>query len=144
MLVAAITAKAAPATASAPSMNQRILRRILSDSVMALRLPQPREQHDAVDQESERGDRVRGDHVPPPSDDDSFAHASSPASPAMGGAAISCSSRRAATIVRSTTKPKLRQRTPNALRRSGRWNCDETVCGVDCCWCSEFLHLTEK
>ena len=28
--------------------------------------------------------------------------------------------------------------------RSGQWNALETVCGVDCCWCSEFHHYTEK
>ena len=28
--------------------------------------------------------------------------------------------------------------------RSGQWNARDTVSGVDCIWCSEFHHRTEK
>ena len=28
--------------------------------------------------------------------------------------------------------------------RSGQWNAEDTVCGVDCIWCSEFHQRTEK
>src|SRR5215212_5921387 len=91
MPLAAITAKAIPATTNAPSMNQRVFRRIFSDSFMSepLLFAQPQPQPHSVDRESRRGQRVRGDDESPPSDDHS-GHASSPASsPRIGGIAVS-------------------------------------------------------
>src|SRR5258705_13760982 len=100
MPLTAMTAKAIPATTSAPSMNQRVLRRIFSDSVMPsvmasvmaqlLLFAQPQPQPHAIDGKPDRGQRIRGDDESPPSDDHSSGHASSPASsPAIGGIASS-------------------------------------------------------
>src|SRR5690242_55112 len=99
MPLAAMTTKAIPATANAPTMNQRVLRRILSDSViasvvavvMAPRIAQPLDQQRAVNRECGEREAVRGPDELPTSNDHSV-HASSPASAPIvddGGSASS-------------------------------------------------------
>ena len=60
------------------------------------------------------------------------------------GGPSSLRSRSAATLERRPTRPVHKKRMPKALIRSGQWNALDTVCGVDCAWCREFHHLTEK
>src|ERR1700745_622887 len=102
MLLAAITAKAAAATAIAPIMKRRVCFRTFSVSVIPLFLSQPRDQRDAVDREHQRGDRIRRDHEVPPTCDDSLGHA---VTSTTGSGGRSFFNRNAAMRERSMMKP---------------------------------------
>src|SRR6266478_3491635 len=96
--------------------------------------PEAQEHRDRVAAEDRGRHRVGRHHEFPPSLD----HAAQTVPP------VTCARRSAATRVRSPTRPIQRKRIPKALMRSGQWKALETVCGVDCAWCREFHHLTEK
>src|SRR5687768_11688478 len=135
---AVMATRAATATATAPRANQR------RDLAGTWPLPPALAAVSGVDGDGiadqySRGDPVRRPHEFPPALDDAHAvHAAS-------GGGWSCRSRRSsATRDRSAMSPHMRSRIAMALTRSGQWNARLTVSGVDCCWCSEFHHFTEK
>src|SRR5690349_1588387 len=122
MPLAAITTNARPATANAPTMNQRVLRRILSDSVvMVPGFPQLLDEQRSVNREHGEREAVRGPDELPTSDHHSV-HASSPASAftTADGSASSWRNRYAARRDRNMMNAIMTKRTPNAFTRSGR------------------------
>src|SRR6185436_3958766 len=110
--VAAMTANAIPATTNAPIMNQRVLFRCRSDSVMAAPVVGQCLSYkpDRVAEQTDARDRVGRDDVLPTADDDALHQAS----------ASSCCSLRVARRVRSIRKAIITKKTPNALTRNGR------------------------
>src|SRR5437868_12502982 len=121
------------------------------DRVATFLAPQPDEDRHRVAAQRRGGRDVgRGDEFPTALHD--AAHQVPPATDAReavealceGGGASSPRNRSAATRERSDQRPIQRKRIPNALMRRGQWKAFETVSGVDCAWCNEFHHFTEK
>src|SRR5438874_4014568 len=119
--------------------------------VAACLLAPEAEEHRGRVRAEDRGRHRVGRHHEFPASLDHAAHTAPPVTcvrPVGGfsgsGGAISPRRRCAATCARSPTRPIQRKRIRKALMRSGQWKALETVCGVDCAWCSEFHHLTEK
>src|SRR5438270_7122700 len=130
----AITRKAIAATANAPAMKRRVLRRMASLAVGSVMVPpsrfaaQPRDDAGAVDDQHDRGNRVGG-HDEAPAAGDHSAHI---VSPNAGGGTSSYFKRIEATRARNMMKAVIKNRIPNAFIRSGSQNWRDTVLGLDC------------